>query len=121
MFGWRAKKIRAAGQERYRRAALTSIMNLISQVVQVATGLISVPLALGYVGVERFGIWMALLTGLMFITFADFGVGLGAQDRISKLVGVGSLGLARQSFFSAFGFVGVLFLLCPGQRARGAR
>lgn len=99
------------GNERYRRAALTTAMNVASQAIQMATGLISVPLALNYVGVERFGIWMTLSTALAFITFSDFGVGIGTQDRMSKLSAVGSYGEARDTFTSSMLFAVVLAVL----------
>jgi O-antigen/teichoic acid export membrane protein len=98
------------GAERNRRAMLTAIMNVMSQVVQLATGLISVPLALSYVGPERFGIWMTLSTALAFITFSDLGVGIGVQDRMTKCIGVNDLDSARRSFFSAFIFATFLFV-----------
>ena len=103
------KKSEDLGQERYRKALLTSLMNVFSQVVQLATGLISIPLTLNYVGVERFGIWMTLSTALAFITFSDFGVGIGLQDRMSKFIGAGNYDLAQKAFFSSFLFI---FILC---------
>lgn len=97
-----------AGRDRYRRAASTAFMNIVAQVVQLATGLISVPLALHYVGAERFGIWMTLSTALAFITFSDFGVGIGMQDRISRLAGRGDYRGARNAFYSAFSLVSLI-------------
>lgn len=99
------------GAERNRRAMLTAMMNVLSQIVQLATGLISVPLALSYVGPERFGIWMTLSTALAFITFSDLGVGIGVQDRMSKCIGANDYASARRSFFSAFIFVAFLFVV----------
>lgn len=99
------------GQERYRKALLTSLMNVVSQVVQLVTGLVSIPLTLNYVGVERFGIWMTLSTALAFITFSDFGVGIGLQDRMSKFIGSGNYESARKAFFSSFLFILILFVL----------
>ena len=109
MFDKFLKKSGNSGRERYRKAGLTSLMNLASQFVQLATGLISVPLALNYVGVEQFGIWMALSTALAFITFTDFGIGIGVQDRMTRFVGNNSHELARKSLFTSFGFVTLLF------------
>lgn len=103
------KKSENLGGERYRRAFLASLMNVVSQAVQLLTGLISVPLTLNYVGVERFGIWMTLSTALVFITFADFGVGIGLQDRVSKYIGAGNYELAQKAFFSSFLFI---FIMC---------
>lgn len=99
------------GQERYRKAILTSLMNIGSQFVQLATGLISVPLTLNYIGAERFGIWMTLSTGLTFITFSDFGVGIGTQDRMSRFVGAKNFDLARKTFFSSLSFVVLLLVI----------
>jgi O-antigen/teichoic acid export membrane protein len=103
------KRAQNDGDERYRRAALTSLMNLLSQVLNITTGLVSVPLALEYVGPERFGMWMTLSAALMFISFSDFGVGLGVQDRVSTYHSQGNNDRARSIFFS--GILFVLFLL----------
>lgn len=100
-----SKKVIDAGRERYRRAVSTATMNIVAQVIQLATGLISVPLALGYVGPERFGIWMTLSTALAFITFSDFGIGIGMQDSISRHAGKGDYKSARHAFYSAFAMV----------------
>lgn len=100
-----------SGAERYRRAMLTAMMNVLSQIVQLATGLISVPLALSYVGAERFGIWMTLSTALAFITFTDLGVGIGVQDRMSRYLGQDDRASARSAFYGAFLFVTFLFVL----------
>jgi len=106
-----SNKVLDAGRERYRRAASTAVMNMVAQVVQLATGLISVPLALGYVGPERFGIWMTLSTALAFITFSDFGIGIGMQDRMSRYVGRGDYKGARNAFYSAFALVGTIVVI----------
>lgn len=97
------------GAERNRRAVLTAIMNVLSQIVQLMTGIISVPLALDYVGPERFGIWMTLSTALTFITFSDLGIGIGVQDQLSKYIARGDYISARRSFFSSLVFVVFVF------------
>jgi O-antigen/teichoic acid export membrane protein len=111
------KKNSDAGGERYRKAALTSIMNVASQFLQIATGLISVPLTLNYVGLERFGLWMALTTALAFITFADFGIGIGTQDRMSRLFGAKSHALARRTFYSSISAILIPITVLMGANA----
>ncbi len=106
-----SEKTLNAGRERYRRAASTAVMNVVAQIVQLATGLISVPLALDYVGPERFGIWMTLSTALAFISFSDFGVGIGMQDRMSRHAGKGDYRSARNAFYSAFVLVGIIVIV----------
>lgn len=97
-----SNKVLDAGRKRYRRAASTAAMNIVAQIVQLVTGLVSVPLALGYIGPERFGIWMTLSTALAFITFSDFGIGIGMQDRMSRCAGKADYQEARNAFYSAF-------------------
>jgi hypothetical protein len=48
--------------ERYRRVALTTIASIIAKAIALLTGLISVPLTFRYLGAERYGIWMVLVS-----------------------------------------------------------
>lgn len=92
-------------RERHRRAQLTSVMNLISQAIALLTGLISVPLSLSYLDPERFGLWMALSTLLSLVAFTDFGVAIGAQDRISHAVSERRYPDARRTFSTSLLFL----------------
>lgn len=92
------------GLSRSKKAALTSSMNVVAQAIQVATGLYSVPVSLEYLGQERFGLWMALSALLLFISFSDFGIGIGAQDKISRNVAVKDFEGANEACWSAFLF-----------------
>lgn len=96
--------MRLVGLSRTKRAALTSSTNVVAQAVQVVTGLYSVPVSLAYLGQERFGLWMALSALLMFISFSDFGVGIGAQDKVSKDFAAKDLEAACETYWSAFLF-----------------
>lgn len=101
------KKSADASSERSRRVYLTSISNLAGQVIGLITGLISVPLTISYLGLERFGLWMALSTALSLIAYSDLGIGIGTQDRISAAVSQQSYSRARKVFYSSF-----ILILC---------
>lgn len=94
---------------RYKKAILTSISGVFSQIIQLATGLISVPLTLNYIGTERFGLWMALSTALTFISFSDLGIGIGTQNKISIFYSHGNLESAKKAFSSSLFFMLLLF------------
>jgi O-antigen/teichoic acid export membrane protein len=100
-----------AARERYRLAALTSVLNIGAQGIQLLTALVSVPLVLAYVGVERFGIWMTLSTALAFMAFSDLGVGIGLQDRLAKLRATNQFQEASRVFISVLGFIIVIFFV----------
>ncbi len=74
----------ARGQERIRRAALTTASSLFSKAGTLVVLLVTVPMALHYLGSERFGMWMTLSSLLALMSFADFGIGNGILDMVSK-------------------------------------
>src|SRR6478735_10200709 len=59
---------------------------ILAQAIQVITAVVSVPLTLNYLGKERFGLWMTISTFLSFINFSDFGIGIGYQNGLSKVI-----------------------------------
>jgi O-antigen/teichoic acid export membrane protein len=97
-------------KERYRRAFLTTVTSGLSKLVAVSTALISVPLTLRYLGVERYGLWMTISSLIAFLGFSDFGINNGLMNGISRAYGREDLGLARQYISSAFFLLTVIAL-----------
>ena len=71
--------------ERYRRAILTTFTSITARVIGLFTGIISVPLTISYLGIERYGMWMTISSVLMLLVFADLGLGNGLINELSKL------------------------------------
>jgi O-antigen/teichoic acid export membrane protein len=104
----------ARGTERNRRAMLTGSVATVARVVQIGTSLITVPLTLKYLGNERFGLWMTISSVLAMAAFADFGVGNGVLNTVSKAVGKDDLKGVRKAVSSGFAIlssIAVLLLL----------
>ncbi len=74
-------------QDRYRRAAPSSLASMLVRVVSVLNNLLIVPLALGYLGKESFGLWMTLTSFTAFLSYTDLGLGTGLQNRLSECMG----------------------------------
>jgi O-antigen/teichoic acid export membrane protein len=89
-------------RERLRRVALTSGSTFAAKGAQIAAGLISVPLTLHYLGTERYGLWMMISSTSLMLRFADFGMGNGLINAVSRAHGVSDRGLARANTSSAF-------------------
>ena len=89
-------------KERFRRVALTSVTILVAKGTQIASGLISVPLTLHYLGAERYGLWMMISSAAAMLRYADFGIGNGLVNAISHANGTADIRLARASTSSAF-------------------
>jgi O-antigen/teichoic acid export membrane protein len=77
------KKVRNISDDRYKQAIKTSAISFLAQGIQMITAVVSVPLVLGAVGNERYGLWMTLSSILLFVTFSDFGMGIGMQNIMS--------------------------------------
>jgi O-antigen/teichoic acid export membrane protein len=73
-----------------------------ARVVGIAGSLISVPLTTGYLGTERFGLWMTVLSLTGLLGMADLGIGNGIISLVAEADGRGDQPLARRLVSSAF-------------------
>lgn len=89
-------------KERYRKAVLSTGSSVFYQVVTVATGLISIPLTVEYLGVERFSLWMIITSILALVAFVDLGLGNGLVNAIAKSDGEDDASYIKKAISSAF-------------------
>ncbi len=89
-------------QERYRRAILTAAAAAFARVVSILTVLITVPLTLQYLGSERYGLWLTISSLMVFLGFADLGLGNGLMNAVSSAFGHDDRDAARTSVSSGF-------------------
>ena len=99
--------------ERYRRAALTTVTSVIARGVSILTAFVTVPLTLNYLGRERYGLWMTISSMIVMLGFADFGLGNGLVNAIAQADGKNDYDAAKKSVSSVFFMllVSALFLL----------
>lgn len=106
---------------RYQRAALTSIVMMAGRVVNILTGLLTVPITLAYLGEDLFGIWMVVTSVFGFLSFSDFGIGVGLRNTLIECLGknddVTPRKLIGNALFLltglAFLMAGIVFLIFP--------
>ena len=72
---------------RYRRAALTALGMMGARGIASLTAVLTVPLTLTYLGVERYGMWMTISSFIALMTFADLGLGNGLLTAVSHAQG----------------------------------
>jgi O-antigen/teichoic acid export membrane protein len=92
-------------KERYRRALLTTLASGLARAISIVTGLISVPLTLHYLGIERYGLWMTISAVIAALGFSDLGISNGLMNGIAQAHGRNDRLLARQYVSSAFFFL----------------
>jgi O-antigen/teichoic acid export membrane protein len=64
--------------------------------------LVVVPLALNYLGAERYGVWLTLTSLVAFLKFADLGLGNGLMTALARARGEGDRQLAREYTSTTF-------------------
>lgn len=86
--------------------------SLASRGVGIGCQLLQVPIALGALGAEAFGLWMTLYSFTYLMNFADCGVGIGVQNKIAEAFSRNDNPGARLLFNSALLFLlAISFLL----------
>ena len=75
--------------------------SLLARGAGIVCQLVQVPLALHYMGKEMFGLWITLAGINYILSVADFGIGLGAQNRIAATYALDDQRTARRVFLTA--------------------
>jgi len=80
---------------------LTTVAAMIARAISLLTSLVSVPLTFRYLGPERYGLWMVLISFIAAMSFADLGIGNGVMNAIAEAYGRDDRELAREYITSA--------------------
>lgn len=73
--------------ERYRRASLSALASITAKFISMFTILITIPLTMNYLGVERYGMWMTISAIIAVMVSADLGIGNGLLNIVSSARG----------------------------------
>ncbi len=83
--------------ERFRRASLSAATSAAAKGIALVTTAVSVPLTLGYLGTERFGVWMTLSALIALLGFTDLGIGNSLLNGVAHAAGRDDRTLIRAS------------------------
>ena len=87
------------------------VTGLAARGVGVAVSLVSVPLAIRYLGAERYGVWALIGSLLAWAQLADFGIGNGLTNALTTALGQDRIDQARRHISTAFAVFGGIALL----------
>lgn len=88
--------------ERMRRVIWTAAISTIGYGINTLAIFISVPITLGYLGSERYGLWMTITSVLAILGFADLGIGNVVLNLVAEATGKNDVESARKNISSAF-------------------
>ena len=80
----------------------------------VILSLATVPLALGYLGPERFGIWLTISSVIALLALTDLGIGNGLLNAVTQAMARGDIPRARGQISSAFVLLTIVALALAG-------
>lgn len=89
-------------QRRYASIARSAATAMGARAVGVVVGFLLVPLAVGYLGAERYGVWVTVSSTLTWLYLADLGIGNGLTNALSKAVALGDRNAAQRQVATAF-------------------
>ncbi len=104
----------ARAAERHRRLLWSAIASALAKFISVATGLVSVPLTLHFLGAERYGMWMTMTSLVAMLAFADLGMGNGLLNAVASANGRDDVPQIRRYISSAavvFAVIAVVLLV----------
>ena len=83
--------------ERYRRIAWSTLLAAVGKVISMGTGFISVPLVIGYLSSDQYGMWLTMSSLVAVLGPLDLGIGLGLLTILSDADGRGDRETARRA------------------------
>jgi|HubBroStandDraft_1064217.scaffolds.fasta_scaffold00073_31 O-antigen/teichoic acid export membrane protein len=109
---------RGRAKQRDRRILLSILAGMPFRLLQIGSGVLLVPLAVRYLGTERFGLWAAITALAPIVALADLGIGNGLINAVSATMARDDTAATRRATASSFAAVaamaGLLLALLAG-------
>lgn len=84
------------------------ILSSVSQVLSMFFQFLLVPVAMEYLSVIGYGVWVTLYGIITYFSIADFGIGNGLRQQLTVSVSKNSFDHARYLVSTAYGFIGLI-------------
>jgi len=98
------------GEERTIKAKKNILFMLLIKGGNILIGIVLVPITLGYVDTERYGIWLALSSMVLWISFFDIGLNNGLKNRLAQALANNNVDLARKYVSTTYALLMLIFL-----------
>ena len=83
-------------------------MGVVARVIEVAVGIASVPLTISYLGIDRYGAWITIVSTMAFLNFTDFGLAHSLTNALVKADAAAERHLGRSYVSSALFMLSVI-------------
>ncbi len=83
---------------------------VVYKAVAMLASFVAIPLMIGYLGQEQFGVWSTLLTVMSWIVFFDLGVGNGLRNKVAEALARNDKKEAASYIASGYSLIGLIAL-----------
>lgn len=84
-------------------------IGVICKPISMIISYVYVPIALNYLGIEKYGVWATILTILSWISFFDIGIGNGLRNKLTESISRKD-GKSRKLVSSAYAFITIIMI-----------
>lgn len=99
------------GHERSMKVKKNVVYLILLKGLSIAVGLAFVPLILGYIDAERYGIWLSISSIISWFYFFDIGLGNGLRNKFAEAIAQGDHVRAKTYVSTTYFILGGIFLL----------
>lgn len=83
-------------------------LNVILKPVTMILSLIYVPLIMGYLGEERYGVWATISSFVSWLSLCDIGIGNGMRNKLAESYAIGDKRRSKEIVSTAYFSLGVI-------------
>lgn len=88
-----------------------TLQNYLYQFLIMGLGFLAVPITLNYLGVEKYGMWVTILSILSWMNISDFGIGNGLRNKIAEGIADNKYHKVKEHISSAYYCIGIIAII----------
>ena len=96
---------------RTQRAVKNISIAFITKTISIFISFLIVPLTLGYVDTEKYGIWIIIASLITWFNLFDIGLGNGLRNKLAEAIALKDFNLARIYISSTFAIISIISTL----------
>lgn len=100
-----------AGDERTINAQKNILALIFIKGLNILTGFLIVPLTINYVSATSYGIWLALSSIIIWISYFDFGLPNGFRNKFAEAKAKGDIEMARRYVSTTYALLSIVFFI----------
>jgi len=87
---------------RNRKISINICLSVIFKIASIIISFAIVPFMIIYLGKERYGIWLTILSVVSWFTISDLGLGQGLRNKLSETLGVNNIVESKEYISTAY-------------------